>query len=139
MKTKYKFLVILPVYKSIYLRVSFSLFLSLSLSIYLSIYIYINLSTEWANITLLNFVKLSTLLIKKGNHKRYTTLTALAVVWALWSFKIFFWSELHWWALKEQNSCCLQIDPILRSLTLLSWALCWSRRVATSNMQRSQL
>ena len=36
----------------------------------------------------------------------------LAVVWALWSFKIFFWSELYWWALKERNSCCIQIDRI---------------------------
>ena len=55
---------------------------------------------------------LSTLLIKKGCHKRYATLTTLAVVWALWSFKIFIWSELYWWALKEQNNCCLQIDLI---------------------------
>ena len=54
--------------------------------------------------TLLNFVKLSTLLIKKGSHKRYATLTTLAVVWALWSFKIFFWSELYWWALKERSN-----------------------------------
>ena len=45
---------------------------------------------------LLNFVKLSTLLIKKGCHERYATLTTLAVVWALWLFKIFFWSELYW-------------------------------------------
>ena len=44
------------------------------------------------------------------SHKRYATLTTLAVVWALWSFKIFIWSELYWWALKERNSCCLQID-----------------------------
>ena len=29
------------------------------------------LSTEWLNITLLNFVRLSTLSIKKGSHKRY--------------------------------------------------------------------
>ena len=40
------------------------------------------------------------------------TLTTLVVVWTLWFFKIFFWSELYWWALKEQNSCCLQIDCI---------------------------
>ena len=70
------------------------------------------LSTDWSYITLLNFVNLSTLLIKKGSHKRYATLTTLAVVWALWYFKIFFWSELYWWALKEQNSCCIQIDRI---------------------------
>ena len=31
----------------------------------------------------LNFVKLSTLLINKDSHKQYTTLTTLAVVWAL--------------------------------------------------------
>ena len=57
------------------------------------------------NITLLNFVKLSTLLIKKGCHKRYPTLTTLAVVWTLRYFKIFIWSELCWWALKEWNGC----------------------------------
>ena len=71
------------------------------------------LSTDWSNVTLLNFVKLSILLIKKGSHKRYATLTILALVWALWSFKILFWSELYWWALKERNSCCLQIDWII--------------------------
>ena len=32
------------------------------------------------------------------------------------------------------NSCCLQNDWILRSLTLLGWALCRSRRVATSDI-----
>ena len=40
---------------------------------------------------LLNFIKLSTLLIKNCSHKQYTELTALvalAVVCALWSFKI---------------------------------------------------
>ena len=42
----------------------------------------------------------------------YVTLTTLAVVWALWSFKIFFWSELYWWTLKDRNSCCLQIHRI---------------------------
>ena len=52
-----------------------------------------------AYITPLNFVRLSTLLIKKSSHKRHATLRTLAVVWALWSFKIF----------KEQNSCCIQI------------------------------
>ena len=61
-------------------------------------------------IMLLNFVKLSTLFIKKGSHKQYAMLTTLAVVWALWSFKIFIWSELYWWALKEVRS--LQIDQI---------------------------
>ena len=49
------------------------------------------LYTDWSYIMLLNFAKLSTLLIKKAIHKRYGTLTTLAVVWALWSFKIFFW------------------------------------------------
>ena len=77
---------------------------------------------------------MSTLLIKKGSHKRYATLTSLAVSWALWSFKIFLWSELYWWAFKEWISCCLQIDRILRSLTWLSWALSWSRRVAASDI-----
>ena len=69
-----------------------------------------------------NFVKLSTLLIKKGSHKRYATLTTPAVVWALWSFKIFIWSELYWWILKERNSCCLQIDPIY-NISLITPAL----------------
>ena len=78
-------------------------------------------------------------LIKKGSHKRYPTLTTLAVVWAFWSFWVFFWSELSWWALKELNSCCLQIDCILCPVTLLNWALCWYRSVATSDMQCSQL
>ena len=58
------------------------------------------------------FVKLSTLLIKMGSHKPDTTLTTLGVVWPLWSLKIFFWCELYWLALKEWNSCCLQIDRI---------------------------
>ena len=78
--------------------------------IYICICIYIVLlllSTDWSYISLLYVVKLSTLLIKKGSHKRYATLTGLAVVWALWSFKIFFWSELYWSALKERNNCCL--------------------------------
>ena len=65
-----------------------------------------------AYIMLLNFVKLSTLLIEKGSHKRFAMPTVLVVVWALWSFKIFIWSELRWWALKERNSCCPQIDLI---------------------------
>ena len=46
---------------------------------YIYIYIYISKSVI-SNITLLNFVKLSTLLTKKGSHKRYATLTNLAVV-----------------------------------------------------------
>ena len=158
------------------------------------------LSTGWSYSTLLNFVKLRTLLVDKVSHKQYATLTTLAVVWALWSFTIFFWSELcwcalreqkscclqigrmlrlltflswvllmekgsqkwyatrtpvevfwtfwslriffwskmWWWGLKEQNSCCLQIARILRSLTFLSWALSWSRKLATSDMQHSQ-
>ena len=65
-----------------------------------------------SDIILLNFVKLSTLLIERGGHKRYTMPTALVVVWPLWSFKIFIWTKLRWWALKEQNSNCLQIDLI---------------------------
>ena len=98
------------------------------------------LSTDWLYITLLNFVKLNTLLLmENSSHKLYTTLKTLAVVWALCSFRIFFWSELCWRALKERNSWCEQIDFILRSLTLLSWPLCSSRRVRTSDMHGSQL
>ena len=63
----------------------------------------------------------------------------LAVVWALWPFKMFIWCEVYWWALKERSNCCLQIGCILHSLTLSSWALCWSRMVATNDMQPSQL
>ena len=92
------------------------------------------LSTDWSYFTFLNVFKLCTLLIEKGSRKRYATLTTLAVVWALSSFNNFTWSELYWWALKELNGCCLQINRILRSLTLLSWALCWSRSVATSDI-----
>ena len=157
------------------------------------------LSTDWLYITLLNFLKLSTLFNENGSHKRYATLTSLAVVWAFWSFKIFIWFELYRWALKERNSCCLQITLLnliinwstlliekgnynrcatvttlavvwgflpfkmfiwsglywwtlkerkslclqnnhtLRFLILLSWEHSWSRRVAPSDMQRSQL
>ena len=79
------------------------------------------LYTDWSYITLLNFVKLSTLLIKKGSHRRYATLTTLAVVWALWSFMIFFWSELYWWALKEWNSFCIQIDRIC--INIYYWSI----------------
>ena len=64
------------------------------------------LSTDWSYLMLLNFVKLSTLLIEKGSHNQYAMPTALVAVWALWSFKIFNWSELRWRALKEQNNCC---------------------------------
>ena len=53
------------------------------------------LCSDWSYIKLLNFVKLSTLLIEKGSHKRYATPTALVVVWALWSFKVFIRSELY--------------------------------------------
>ena len=81
------------------------------------------LSTYWSYITLLNFVKLSTLLIENGKHNRYATLTTLALVWALCSFSIFFRLELRWWPLKEGNSCCLKVDRIIRCLTLLNWAL----------------
>ena len=45
------------------------------INIYILIYTYI-----YIHITILNFVKLSTLFIKKGRHKRYATLTTLAVV-----------------------------------------------------------
>ena len=45
----------------------------------------------WSYITLINFVKLSTL---EGSQKRYTMLTTVAVVWGLYSFKILCWSEL---------------------------------------------
>ena len=65
-----------------------------------------------SDIILLNFVKLSTLLIERDGHKRYTLPAALVVVWALWSFKIFIWTKLRWWALEEQNSNCLQIDLV---------------------------
>ena len=93
------------------------------------------LSADWSYITLLHFIKLSTQLIDRGSHKLYATLTTLAVVWALFSFRIFFSAEMCWWALKEWNSCCLLIDLKLRSLTLLSWAHCWWRRVPTRDMQ----
>ena len=96
------------------------------------------LSTDWSYITLLSFVKLSALLIGRGRHKRYATLTTLAAVWELWSFKIFFWSGMCWWALNDWNSFCLQIDHTLCSLALLSWPLCWLGRVTISDMQRSQ-
>ena len=92
------------------------------------------LSTDWSYIKLLNFVKLSTLLMEKGSHKQYATLTTLAVVWSLCSVRIFFSFVLWWWALKDQNSCSLHIDRILRSLSLLGWALCWLTRVARSYM-----
>ena len=78
------------------------------------------LSTDWWYITLLKFVKYSIVLTEKGSHKRYTTLTFLAVVWVLCSFRIFFWAELWSSALKEQNSCCLQMECMFHSLTLLS-------------------
>ena len=61
------------------------------------------LSTDWSYITLLNLVKLSNLLIKKGIQKQYAMLTTLAVFLALWSLKISIWSELYWWAFKERN------------------------------------
>ena len=43
--------------------------------LYIYIYIYI-----YNDIMLLNFVKLSTLLIEKGSHKRFAMPTALVVV-----------------------------------------------------------
>ena len=52
--------------------------------IYIYIYIYkyicIYIHLYYIYITLLNFVKLSTLLIKNGSHKQYATLTTLTVV-----------------------------------------------------------
>ena len=57
--------------------------------IYIYIYIYIYMYIYIIYIMLLNFVKLSTLLIEKGSHKRYTMPTTLVVIRALWSFKIF--------------------------------------------------
>ena len=92
------------------------------------------LSADWSHIALLNFVKFSNLLIEKGSHKRNGMLTTLAVAWAFWFFRISFCPDVCWWALKEQHSCCLLIDQILNSSTLLSWALCWWRRVPTSHM-----
>ena len=82
------------------------------------------LSTAWSYITLQDIVKLSTLLIKKGSHKQDARFTTLAVVWSLCGFTIFFWSEFCWWAQRERKNCCLKIDGILHSLTLISWALC---------------
>ena len=36
------------------------------------------------------------LLIQNGIHKRYAMPAASVVVWRLWSFKMFIWSELRW-------------------------------------------
>ena len=69
---------------------------------FLCIYMY------WSHIMLLSFVKLNTVLTEKGSHKRYAMSIALVVVCVLWSSKMFIWSKLHWWALKELNCCCLQ-------------------------------
>ena len=74
-------------------------------------------STDWSYIRLLNFVMLSSLLMEKDSHKRYATLTTLEALWAIFSLRNFLWSELCWWALQEQSSCCLQIDRILRCLS----------------------
>ena len=60
-------------------------------------------------ITLLGFVKLSTLLNEKGRRKRYAMPIALVAVWALLSLKIFIQSNQRWWALKEGKSCRPQI------------------------------
>ena len=76
---------------------------------------------------------MTTLLIDKGRHKVYGTFTGVAVVGALRFFKIFIWSELHWWALKEWKSCCPQIDLISYSLIFTSWALFSLRRAATND------
>ena len=53
------------------------------------------LSTVRSYITPTDFIKLSNLLIKEGSHKWYATLTTLAIVWALWSFKIFIWFYIY--------------------------------------------
>ena len=60
------------------------------------------LSADWSCIMLLNFVKLNTLLIEKSSYKQYPMPTSLVAVLALWSFKIFTWSKLRWWTLKER-------------------------------------
>ena len=76
---------------------------------HLNKYIYIYLYVYILYYIILYFIVLYyIMLIKKGSHKRYVTLTTLVVVWALWFFEIFIWSELYWWALKERNSSCLQ-------------------------------
>ena len=47
-----------------------------------------------------------------------STLTARPLLWLLhtcillWSFMIFFWSELYCWAIKEWNRCCIRIDRV---------------------------
>ena len=61
-----------------------------------------NLWNKTSEICLIVIFVLNTLLIEKGSHKRYAMPT-VQVVWALCSFKIWIWSELHWWALKERN------------------------------------
>lgn len=38
----------------------------------------------------------------KESQKQYATLTTLAVIWKIWYLKIFIWSQLRWWTLKEQ-------------------------------------
>ena len=63
----------------IYIYEYMYIYISVCMHICICIYVYIHI---------IRF--LSTLLIKKGSHRRYATLTTLAVVWALWSFKIFF-------------------------------------------------
>ena len=80
------------------------------------------LPIDWSYIKLLNFVQLSSLLIKKGSHKRYATFTTLAVVWAFWSFKIFFWSEL----------CCVLMDIKIAVDIKIAWINPW---FTVDNMQ----
>ena len=74
-----------------------------------NIYIYIYIYIQKMCVCVCKYV-----LIKKRSHKRYATVTTLVEVWILWSFKIFLWSVLYWWVLKERNSCCLQTDLIYK-------------------------
>ena len=53
-------------------------------------------SIEWLCITLLNFVNLSTQLIKNGNHKRYATLITLAVAVVSCGFSIICFNNEFW-------------------------------------------
>ena len=46
------------------------------------------MSADWCDISVTSFVKLSTLLVKKGSHEKYVTVAFLAVVWTLRSYKI---------------------------------------------------
>ena len=80
------------IYPYNYLSIYLSIHTRICTYIYIYIYIYI---------IFFNFVKLNTLSIDKGSHNRYAMPNAL--LWALWSFKICIWSELHCSVLKERN------------------------------------